>query len=52
MKRFFKIARLLLFIILSGLLIHIGHWPNTWEFWSIVACAGLISITEYFGKDK
>lgn len=29
-----------------------GHYPNTWKFWAVVACAGLISILEYFDKDK
>lgn len=52
MKVFLKIARLFLFIILSGLLIHMGYLPNTWEFWAVIACTGLIGISEYFGKDK
>lgn len=52
MKRFLKISRLLLFIVLSGLLMYMGHYPNTWKFWAVVACAGLISILEYFDKDK
>lgn len=48
-----KIIRLVLFIVLSALLMFIGHWPNTWEFWAVVACAGGISITEYFdGKNE
>lgn len=42
-----KIIRAILFIALSGLLMYMGHHPNTWEFWAVVACAGGISITEY-----
>lgn len=42
-----KIIRLLLFIALSGLLMYMRHYPNAWEFWAVVACAGAISITEY-----
>ena len=43
----FKILRLIFFIALSGLLMYIGHYPNTWEFWAVIACAGGISVTEY-----
>lgn len=42
-----KIVRLILFIVLSGLLMFMGHYPNTWEFWAVIACAGGISTTEY-----
>lgn len=52
MKGFLKIARLSIFVILSGLLMYMGHFPNTWEFWSVIACTGLIGISEYFDKYK
>lgn len=42
-----KLIRLILFIVLSGLLMYVGHYPNNWEFWAVIACAGGISITEY-----
>lgn len=47
-----KIIRLIIFITLSGLLMYMGHYPNTWEFWAVIACAVGISITEYLEKCK
>lgn len=48
-----KIIRLILFIVSSGLLMHMGYCPNTWEFWAVIVCAGGISITEYIeSKDR
>lgn len=47
-----KIIRLILFIALSGLLMFMGNYPNTWEFWVVMACAGGISITEYADRKE
>lgn len=47
-----KIIRLILFIVLSGLLMYMGYYPNVWEFWAVIACTGGISITEYLESKR
>lgn len=43
----FKIIRIILFIALSGFLMYMGYYPNSWKFWAVIVCAGGISVTEY-----
>lgn len=48
----FWIARLILFIIMCGLLLHMGHSPKEWGYWAIIICAAGIGVVEYFNGKK
>lgn len=47
-----NLLRTLFFIIMCGLLLYMGHRPNEWEYWSVVACGVGIGVVSYFDKRK
>lgn len=42
------IIRLILFIIMAGLLLYMGHRPTEWEYWAVIGCGALLSVISYF----
>ena len=45
-------ARLILFIIMAGLLLYMGHRPDEWEYWAVIACGAGIGTVEYFNGKR
>lgn len=46
------LTRLILFIIMAGLLLYMGHRPNEWEYWAVIGCGVWIALVGYVDGKK